>query len=383
MATSSKTTQIYVAVGLLAVAGGVYFMNRKKDNEQTNIAYTQGSKSGQAPQFKIVADEIDKLVLKAKDKPEIVLEKKDSNWAMVSPNAGARIQKSAVDDLLNGLKGITFKDNIASGQASFAGYELDDAKGIHVVASKAGKPVIDLWLGKQASRGQLARLGDDAEGKVWSVGGVSAYTFDKAPKDVRDKKVWDLSRDAVTTSEIHDAKGTFVFAKATPPASSTGDAGADPSGDAGASAPSWTAPHEGKPLKALDTAKVDDFVNAYALGGVLNADDFGDGKSDAETGFASNDATAITFKTKEGTSQKIVLGKTDGTRRYARKEGDPTIYLLAEGPSSWADVGVDKFTAAPKDASDAGAAPAGKDSKAMSKEVKDVLDKEKAKLGGK
>jgi hypothetical protein len=359
---SSKMNQIYIGVGAIALLGGIYYMQTKKDAANTNTAFTQGSKEGAAPQVKVVPEEIDKLTLKAKDKPEIVLEKKDGNWTMLAPNPGAKVQKSAVDDLLNGLKGLTFKDRIATGANQFAAYELDEGKGIHVVASKTGAPVVDLWLGATKSRGQMARLGTDATATVWSVSGVSSWTFDKAPKDVRDKKVWDLSRDNVNAIEVKDAKGDFVFTKNE---SATGDAGAvatgDAGGDAGAKA-AWSGTHNGKPLVGLDVAKVDDLLSAFTLGGVLNADDFGDGKSDTETGLASPDVTVFTFKSKDGTAQKISLGKSEGTKRYARRDGDNTVYLLSESPSGFAEVGPDKFVPPPP-AGETGGGDAGTDAK--------------------
>lgn len=352
---SSKMNQIYIGIGALAVVGGLYYMNTKKEAANTNTTFNQGSKEGAAPQVKVVPEEIDKLTLRAKDKPEIVLEKKDGNWAMAAPTAGAKVQKSAVDDLLNGLKGLTFKERIATGANQFAAYELDEGKGIHVVASKAGAPVVDLWLGATKSRGQMARLGNDAAGNVWSVTGVSSWTFDKAPKDVREKKIWDLSRDNIATIELKDAKGTFVFTKS----ESGGDAGASDAAAAdGGAAAAWTGTLNGKPIAGLDAAKVDDLLSAFTLGGVLNADDFGDGKSEAETGLTSPEATVVSFKTKDGVAQKITLGKSDGTKRYALREGDTTVYLLSESPSGWAEAGLDKFVpaAAGGDGGDAGAA---------------------------
>jgi hypothetical protein len=343
---SSKMNQIYIGIGALAVVGGLYYMNTKKEAANTNTTFNQGSKDGAAPQVKVVPEEIDRLTLRAKDKPEIVLEKKDGNWMMAAPTAGAKVQKSAVDDLLNGLKGLTFKERIANGQNQFAAYELDEGKGIHVVANKGGAPVVDLWLGATKSRGQMARLGNDATATVWSVTGVSSWTFDKAPKDVREKKIWDLSRDNVNYIELKDAKGNFVFTKNE---AAAGDAGVTAKGDAsvdGGTSAAWSGTLNGKPLAGLDAAKVDDLLSAFTLGGVLNADDFGDGKSEAETGLTSPDATVITFRAKDGVAQKITLGKSDGTKRYALREGDTTTYLLAESPSGWAEAGADKFVPA-------------------------------------
>jgi hypothetical protein len=354
---TSKMTQIYVGLGLCAVLGGLYYMQRKQEKATTNTSANTAS-STSMPQIKVVPEEADRIVVKAKDKPEVVLEKKGTEWTMAQPVAGAKVVKATVDELLNGLKALSFKDSIAKGQDKFASYDLLEGKGIHVVVSKGGVAVADVWFGSSAGRGQLARVANDDT--VYLVGGAFGYTFDKAPKDFRDKKVWELAKDNVVGVEIKDAKGALVFAKAGPaPAPVAGDAGAAGAADAPAAAadagppPSWTGTFNGTAIAGLETAKIDDLVNAFAMGGTLNADDFGDGKSDAETGLAGADATTITFRLKDGGAAVITLGKTDGAMRYARKATDATIFLLGAGPATWAEVGLDKF-AAPAPAGDGG-----------------------------
>lgn len=360
----SKNNQILIAVGVAAVLGGLYYMQRKNDASTTNVAYGGGSKAGAPPQFKIVPEEVDKLSIKAREKAEVVLEKKPEGWSMAAPTAGAKVQKSAIDDVLNALKGITFKETIATGANNFAGYELDEGKGIHVVAYKGGVAIIDVWLGAQKSRGQMVRLGNDQSATVWSVSGVSAFSFDKGPKDVRDRKVWDLNRDDIVFVELKNGKGTFQFTKNEIPAASA-DAGAsgdatvaakgDAGGDAAAAPLAWNGTVDGKPITGLEVPKVDDLLNAFALGGVLNADDFGDGKGDAETGLGAPDVSVFSFKKKDGTMMRITLGKTDGTKRFARKDGDGTIFLLSEGPSGWAAADLGKFAPSMLATGDAGA----------------------------
>jgi hypothetical protein len=351
---TSKMTQIYVGLGLCAVLGGLYYMQRKQETATTNTSAKTAS-STSMPQIKVVPEEVDRLVLKAKDKPEVVLEKKGADWTMAQPVAGAKVVKATVDEILNGLKAISFKDSIAKGQDKYGAYDLVDGKAIHVTASKGGTAVAEVWFGSSAGRGQLARVANDDA--IYLVGGAFGYTFDKAPKDFRDKKVWELAKDNVTGVEIKDAKGTLVFAKAGPaPAPAAGDAGVTDAPAAAADAgppPSWTGTFNGTAITGLETAKIDDLVNAFAMGGALNADDFGDGKSDAETGLGGPDATTLTFRLKDGGAAVITLGKSDGAMRFARKASDATIFLLGAGPATWAEVGLDKF-AAPAPAGDGG-----------------------------
>lgn len=360
---ATKQNQLIIAAVAVALAGGLLYWQQKKDARDVNKEFNEASKTS-TPNVKVVPEEIDKIDIKAKDKPEVVLTKTGADWSMTVPVQTNKVQKSTIDEVLNALKGVQFKDPIAKGQQYFADYDLTPDKAVHVVASKGGQVVADLWLGAQKSRGQMAKVDNDDQ--IWSISGASAFSFDKGPKDFRDKKVWDLPKDQVASIELKDAKGSFTFTHFEPPAATnagaeTGvDATAPAAKDAGADAappPSWSGTFDGKPIKDLQTSKLDDLVNAFALGGVLNADDFGDGKSDAETGLASPEATVIDIKTKDGASHKIILGKTDGTKRYAKKEGDTTIYLLPESPSSWAESGLDKFVpAAPAgDAGDAGA----------------------------
>src|SRR5207302_7305800 len=100
--------------------------------------------------------------------------------------------------------------------------------------------------GAQKSRGQMARVGSDDQ--IWSISGASAWSFDKAPKDFRDRKVWDLPKDQVASVEIKDSKGALTFAhNETPAASDAGVADATTATDAGA-APTWSGTFEGKPI---------------------------------------------------------------------------------------------------------------------------------------
>jgi hypothetical protein len=85
---------------------------------------------------------------------------------------------------------------------------------------------------------------------------------------------------------------------------------------------------------------------------VLNADDFGDGKSVAETGLDKPDAT-VSIALKDGAGKyDVLVGKTaTGQNRWAKRGDSDTIFQIAAGPGDWAVADGSKFSAS----TDAGA----------------------------
>jgi hypothetical protein len=143
---------------------------------------TTGSKgpSKPLPVITFKPGEIDGIVLKARSKAEVSLTKQGDTWRV----SGANAKKSAVDDLLATAATCSVKEEIAVGKNSFTTYDLTGESAIHFVAKKGAVVVLDVYLGKQASRGQMARIGDDD--RVFTVGGCSAFSFDKEPGDFRE-----------------------------------------------------------------------------------------------------------------------------------------------------------------------------------------------------
>jgi hypothetical protein len=197
------------------------------------------------------------------------------------------------------------------------------------VAFKGPDKKADVLFGKMGGAGQLAMI-DGKPDVVFAATGYSGYLFTREAKDWRDKEIFKFDDANVIQVAIENANGKFSFTK----------------GD------KWAGTLKGKAIDKFDEQKVKDFLRDMKA---LNADDFGDGKSDADTGFSAPQSV-VTVSLKDGAGTYVMnLGNVakDATH-YAQKSGDNTVFIVGKTASDWALAAKDKFQASP----DAGAAPA-------------------------
>ena len=146
------------------------------------------------------------------------------------------------------------------------------------------------------------------EGKpdVYAATGYSSFVYTRELKGWRDTEIFRFDDANVNQITIDNKSGPFSFTK---------------DGD------KWAATQKGHPLASFDQAKVGDMLRAYKS---LNADDFADGKSLAETGLDTPDAT-VTFQLKDGAGKyTLKVGKANsGANRFAQKDGSDTIIIVS------------------------------------------------------
>jgi hypothetical protein len=234
--------------------------------------------------------------------------------------------------LLSNFKELKAKEVIArnADDAVKKSYELDTLKAVHVQAWKGGEKKLDNLFGKFGGRGQMMMLADKPD--VYAASGYSSYLYTREVKGWRETKIFDFDENNVVSMQLTNKSGAYSFTK----------------GDKG-----WSATLRGAPLDRFDDDKAKDLVRTYHA---LNADDFGDGKPVGETGLDAPEATLkFTLKDNAGT-YTLAVGKTStGTARYARKDGDPTIYVIASYVAEWAVAEPSKF----QKAAESGAAKGG------------------------
>ncbi len=319
-----RNTQIWVGVVVLAgLAGGVWY----KAREDAKIGTSQTT-SADLPELK-APDDTDKIVVKNADKPEIVLEKKGDKWELTKP-VSAPANATTVKSTIDNLKELKAKEVIIAtpNDDQKKEFQFEPDKEVHVQAFKGADKKLDVLFGKSGARGQMAMV----EGKpsIYAVTGYSSYLYAREPKGWRDSEILKFDDNNANQMTIERKEGTYSFTK----------------GD------KWAATLNGKPLERFDEDKPKDAMRTFKA---LNAEDFGDGKTTADTGLDEPEAK-VTIQLKDNAGQYVLkVGKVaTGTSHYVQKEGDPTIFVIAQYQSDWA-LAMSKY----QTAGDAGAADAG------------------------
>lgn len=305
--------QTKIIIGVLVLGGlsyGAYSQIKKDQNVGKAVAKPD------LPELK-GTDDVDKITIKS-EKGEIELEKKGAAWQLVKPVV-AQANQTNVKSLLDNMKEIKVDEVVANDadDALKKQYELDDAKGVHVVTSKGGEKKLDATFGKSGGRGNMVMLpGNKA---IFAAKGYSGWMYAREAKDWRDKEIFKFDDANASAVTISNPNGEFVFAK---------------DGD------KWTGKLKGKAIERLDEEKVKDAVRAMKN---LLADDFADGKPDADTGLGAPEGT-LAVSLKDGSKYTLYAGKTStGENRYAKKEGDGTIFVIGSWPAGFVMANVDKF----------------------------------------
>ena len=335
----SRDKLIIVGAVVLGLLGFLVVQQAKRDE-------AMGQPVATATDFPAISapDDIDKISLKNGDKAEILLEKvadstvppadggATTTWEMSQP-LKATVNQQAVKDLVANLKEIKVESavNLKLDDEVKKDKQLDAAHAVHVTAWKGSDKKVDDFFGKSGTAGQLVMVGSKPD-RVWAAKGYSGYLYTKEPKDFRDKEVLKFDDANVSGVTIANTHGLLSFTK----------------GD------KWAGTLEKKPITRFDEEKVKDMLRAYKA---LSAEDFGDGKSLAETGLDKPDAR-VTIELKDGAGKyDLMIGKgASASNRWAKRSDVDMIYQIGSYASDFALSDVAKY----QSAADAGAGDAGK-----------------------
>jgi hypothetical protein len=358
----STDRKLYVSVGVLAVLGGALYL-QKQSAKKEEAAYTLSGRMQDLPKLKITEEDtkkVDRIVISKSESDagaasEVVLDKKDDKW-FVSKPISAPAQEANVKSVLDNLKLLEITERIAAGKEQYAQFGVSDDKATHVTIYKGADKLLDAYLGDGGSRGQMGRLaGKDG---VYAVKGYSNYLYARELKGWRDLSLLSFDDSKTKSVEIDNEHGSFVFTKL----AAAGDKKEDAS-DAGAKPEvKWDGkfkPAKGGAPRAItrfDETKVNDLLRTYKS---LNADNFAQGKTDADVGL-DKPMAKLTVTLEDGGKRVIMLGSTaEGTSRWAKKDGDPQIYSVSSFAAEWITSDDKKFQKPEEKKGDAGtAAPA-------------------------
>jgi len=321
-------------VVLVGLCVAVYYQQKK------DAAMGTTSAKGDLPELKVGDDE-DKITITNGSKGEIVLEKKGDKWELTKP-VSAVANQTNVKSLVDNMKDLKVVDQVTGAKPE--DYDLQPDKAVHVVAMKGADKKLDARFGKSGGLGDAFML--EGNTNIFLVKGYSSWMYGRETKDWRDRQMFDFKDTDVASMEITGAHGHFLFTK----------------GDKDGGASDWAGVHDKKAIPSLDGTKVGNAVGSFKN---LMAEDFGDGKTSAETGLDAPEETVV-IKMKDGATHTLKIGKPADKAHYAMKDSDPIIYTIGAYPYEWASGEMSKFQNVP--ASDAGAPdgaakapPAGKD----------------------
>ncbi|MCL2777216.1 MAG: DUF4340 domain-containing protein [Polyangiaceae bacterium] len=317
-----RSTQIWVGVVVLAVLGGGIYYKAKEDQK---IGAVQ-TMSADLPDMK-VPDEVDKISITNADKGEVVLEKKGDKWELTKP-IRAPANQANVKSLIDNMKELKAKDvvAVALSDEQKKDFQFEPNKGVHVVAYQGENKKLDATFGKSGGRGQMAMV--DGKPGVFVVGGYASYLYTREAKGWRDTEIFKFDDANANQFSIENKNGTLSFTK----------------GD------NWAGTAKGAPIADLDEDKVKSALRTFKS---LNAEDFGDGKTPADTGL-DNPEGKITINLKDGAGKySLKVGKVaTGTSHYAQKEGDAAVFVIGSHAADLVLGDASKF----QKAKDAGAA---------------------------
>ena len=327
-----KEHKVYLAVAVLLVLVGAFYLSRQKD-KQSDAAHAPTAASADMPSVALPKDDLDKVTkieIKNADKGSVTLEKKGDAWELTAP-VSAKAEQSNVKSLLDNLKELKIKDTIAKSADLYPQYDLTDEKGVHVVAYKGADKAIDLTFGKSGSRGQVVRIG--GKDGVYVGGGYSSYLYTRDVKNWRERTIVKFEDANAIGVTVENKNGSFSFSK---------------NGEA------WSGSvtlfdKDGKLKKEpekkwekFDGDKVKDLLRAFKA---LNAEDFGDEKSDTGLADAAKEGGVIRIKLKDNAPEIVIkVGKTSkGSSRFTQKEGSDIIYTISSWSADWATAALTTF----------------------------------------
>jgi len=277
----------------------------------------EAARDRQRPLAKLNAGELDTLLVTRGATTTTTIKKEGAKYKVTAPVAYAADDpgaKAAFDT----LEKLELADLVTENKTKHAEFEVDDARGVHVVAKSqkdgtpgGGKVLADIVVGKTIGNGTMVRLA--GKDQVWQAPGGLRATFDKPPADWRDK--------TITTIAAADAELLTVKAK---------DGGVAIVKKSGAKAPGGG---DDKWDLVTSVPKIDKVDNSIPVGIVsalssFKTNDFADGAAPAVTGLDAPTLT-VTVALKGGKNVTVLVGNKKGDDDFYVKTADgPQVFLV-------------------------------------------------------
>ena len=243
-----------------------------------------------------------------------ILQRNGAVWRVVSPVA-AEADVEHVRQAIENLTEMTLDEAIANGSGAEGMLGIAGDEALHVVASAGTETLVELTLGRSGSRG-TAVLSKASPG-VRVARGCSRYLLER--ESWRRSAIWNFERDEVKRVEVQVGVRKWAFDR------SKGGV--------------WAGSLDGKAFAAVSPEQIDALINGFRH---LQASGFAE--PGADTGVDAGNA--VRFELNSGRRVSLHIGKAakvPGGGRYARVDGDPTIFVIDEYAAQWSDVTAERL----------------------------------------
>src|SRR3954470_5515914 len=213
----STENKLYISLAVLAVLGGAFVLQSKKEKEEA-ASYTLSGQAAALPKLELSDDDLKKIDKITLSKPasgdagaavDVELTRTGEDWKLSKP-IEATANQANVKSLLENLKSLKATELIDGTKASYSKFEVSDDKALHAVFSKGNGVALDLYFGESGGRGQMTRIaGKDG---VYASKGYSSYLYARDVKGWRDMTLLKFEDTDVTNVTIENEHGTFTFA---------------------------------------------------------------------------------------------------------------------------------------------------------------------------
>jgi hypothetical protein len=197
-----KPTGLLIAVGLLALLGGLVWWSNKKQASASGKGTETSTKLLTIPDDQIQEIRIRKVTGEVED-----LQRDGGKWRMTQPKPLAADQ-DAVSSMVSNLSSLSADKVIEEKPADLKGYGLTDPTLSIDIKRKDGK-TDQLLVGDDTptGSGSYAKLANDP--RVVTIASFVKTSLDKKPEDLRDKRLLTFDQDKLTRVELQ-AKGPAV-----------------------------------------------------------------------------------------------------------------------------------------------------------------------------
>jgi hypothetical protein len=202
-----KSHSLAIAVGVLAVLGGVlYWSNKHPQNEEASKI------APDAPPAILKIDQaaITKLEIKKKDSEPVALAKTNSGEWQINEPKPFRADQSAVSGLVSALSSLNSQRVVEDKASDLKTFGLEN-------------PVLEIDLVEKDNKSQKLLLGDETpasggvyamlagDPRVFTVASWEKGSIDKSLNDLRDKRLLPVSPDKISRVELIRKNGDIEF----------------------------------------------------------------------------------------------------------------------------------------------------------------------------